>query len=63
MSELKQLQGNHTWALVLDYSCCPKCEYIFENQEPFQDRFGKLQKHPDCPRCHFTFTIPKLRSN
>lgn len=60
MSDLRQQKGNHTWDLIIDYYCCPKCAYIFENREQFENRLGILQKELHCPRCHYSFTVNKF---
>jgi len=59
MADSRSLHGNHTWELILGYYCCPKCSYIFANQKPFENRFGKLHKILECPHCQFNFTVSK----
>lgn len=61
MTDLRQSHGNHTWDIIIEYGCCPKCQYIVENREKFEYRLGVLQKEFVCPRCQYHFTITKKR--
>jgi len=51
--------GTHTWNLYLHYHRCPKCGYIIESRQDFEDRFGKYVKDIVCDRCYHRFTLNK----
>lgn len=52
-------KGSHTWKLYLRYHRCPKCGFIIESRDDFENRFGKYVKELSCSRCHQRFTISK----
>lgn len=52
-------KGAHTWDIYLHYHRCPKCGYIIESREDFQNRFGKFVKELICNRCHHHFSLTK----
>lgn len=52
-------KGSHTWDLYLRYHRCPKCGYIIESRNDFENRFGKYVKELICNRCHQRFTLTK----
>jgi|EndMetStandDraft_5_1072996.scaffolds.fasta_scaffold109861_2 uncharacterized C2H2 Zn-finger protein len=54
-------KGTHTWDLIVQYHRCPKCGYIFESREDYQNRLGLYQKDLQCPRCNNIYTITKDR--
>lgn len=49
----------HTWEMFLEYLQCPSCGFIIENRDPYQDRFGVLEKEIQCERCQKTFKHTK----
>lgn len=50
-------KGSHTWDLYVRYHRCPKCGFILESRQDFENRFGKHVKDLSCPRCNFRFTL------
>lgn len=52
-------KGEHTWDLYVRYHSCPKCGYILESREDFENRFGKFVKELMCGRCQHRFTLTK----
>ncbi len=52
-------RGPHTWDIIIDYHACPKCGYIQENRERYEDRFGKLIKDLICERCEAHYQVEK----
>lgn len=52
-------KGTHTWELYLYYHRCPKCGYIIESRQNFDDRFGKRVKELLCSRCQARFSVIK----
>lgn len=52
-------KGEHTWDLYQSYHACPKCGYIMESREDYENRFGKYVKELTCKRCHDRFTLTK----
>jgi rubredoxin len=59
-----QQKGEHTWNIVFEYHCCPKCGYIIESRENFQYRLdGMYQKDLKCPRCKNQFNLTKPRKS
>lgn len=61
MNDPRQLHGNHTWDIIVDYYRCPKCGFIIENREKFENRLGKIQKDFTCPRCEHHFLVTKKK--
>ncbi|MBA3722780.1 MAG: hypothetical protein H0W88_10325 [Parachlamydiaceae bacterium] len=61
MNDPRQLHGDHTWKIVIDYESCPKCGNIIENRQPYEQRFGLYQKDLICERCKNVFTVSKKR--
>jgi len=59
MDDPRQQHGNHTWDLVITYHRCPKCGYIIENRDKYENQLGQLQKSLVCPLCHENFTVIK----
>lgn len=49
----------HTWEMLLEYVECPKCGFIMENREPYENRFGVIQKEMKCERCQASFIKTK----
>lgn len=61
MDDPRQQHGNHTWDIIIEYLCCPKCNYINENREPYEYRLGKYQKGVICSHCKQPFTVIKRK--
>ena len=59
MDDPRQKHGNHTWDIVIHYYACPKCGYIIENRDKYEQRLGVLQKELTCARCQKHFTSIK----
>lgn len=52
-------KGTHTWDLYLRYHRCPKCGFIIESRQDFENRFGEYVKELVCNRCQHHFTLSK----
>jgi len=54
-------KGAHTWDIVIEYQCCPKCKFIIENRQKYTYQMGKYQKEVRCNRCRHCFIATKVR--
>lgn len=52
-------RGPHTWDIIIEYHACPKCGYIQENRERYEDRLGVLVKDLTCERCKSPYQLKK----
>lgn len=52
-------KGTHTWDLHQSYHCCPKCGFIIESRQDYENRFGQSIKELNCHRCNNHFNVIK----
>ena len=50
----------HTYPLHIEYHRCPKCGWIIESRQQYEQRFEFLEKDLECDRCENKFTEKKL---
>lgn len=51
--------GTHTWNIYIHYHACPKCGYIIESRQDYEERLKTYEKDLKCPRCQHEFTLIK----
>lgn len=59
MKDLRQLHGDHTWDIVMDYHQCPFCDFIVENRQKYILQEGFYRRDLICTRCNQPFTVQK----
>lgn len=52
--------GDHTWELTIHYHRCPKCGWIIESRQDYEQGFdGIYRKELTCDRCQANFVQEK----